>query len=96
VTEGTFLLEASIPEEDFGLEYDATDTITVYENGKTWKCPSGCGLGTKKGVHKIRCYICRDYILVDEDFVSRSDETPADPIDSSEQSDEASGLEQWM
>lgn len=96
MTEGTFLLGIDVPEEDFALEFDVTEHITVYENGKTWKCPSGCGLGTKKGVHKVRCYSCRDCVLVDEDFVSRSGEEPADPIDPDAEPETKSGLEQWM
>lgn len=59
-------------------EIDVTDTIEVYENGKTWECPCGSGNGTPKELRKMKCAVCGKQ-LVDKDYLEREDQEPLPP-----------------
>ena len=90
-------LEEETEEENWPYEVDVTDSIEVYPKGKTWDCPCGAGIGTGFQVHKIKCYKCKDYILVDDEHLDRENQKKNEPIDESQQDgDEGQGLERWM
>ena len=63
-------------EETWPVEVDVTDSIKVYENGKVLTCPCGAGMGTKKRKLKIKCYSCKDFVLIDNDALDRENQTP--------------------
>ncbi len=54
---------------------DVTETVEVYENGKTWDCECGHGIGTDKDVRRVRCHSCGE-ILEDAEASVREDEEP--------------------
>lgn len=56
-----------------GLDHliDATETITCFENGKTWECPEcGSGIGTDLRQQTVQCLSCEAF-LADHDSASR-------------------------
>jgi len=53
--------------------FDATDTIEVYEKGKTWECECGQGFGTEKEVRAVHCPTCGN-TLVDEEAELRKEQ----------------------
>lgn len=60
--------------EDGVHTLDATDSVLVYENGKTMACPS-CDerVGTDKNSRFETCHFC-NATFVDEEWDERSDE----------------------
>jgi hypothetical protein len=55
---------------------DATHTIEVYENGKTWDCTEcDSGAGTVKEAMTLRCYGCYT-LLVDRKYENRDVQEP--------------------
>jgi len=69
---------------------DATDSIEVYEHGKTLSCPE-CGhdIGVQHKAESFKCREC-DKILVDE----KADQRESQWED--EKEGEQAGLDDWM
>jgi predicted RNA-binding Zn-ribbon protein involved in translation (DUF1610 family) len=54
---------------------NATDSIVVYERGKTWDCPEcGHGIGTEKQTPMVKCESCGE-VLVDREWACRNEPT---------------------
>lgn len=62
-----------VVDEDGSFQVDAidvTDTIIVYEHGKTWDCTCGHGIGTEMNQEYVKCASCNN-LLVDKKALER-------------------------
>jgi len=79
---------------------NVTDTVEEYEKGKVMWCPCGAGTGVKYGVATVKCYACKEYILIDRGAAHRLDldngEMMRGEEKHSDKDEEQSGLSDWM
>jgi len=79
---------------------NATESIVVYEKGKTWDCPNcGHGIGTEKRTPMVKCGSC-DEVLVDREWACREEPTSGGSsrqttLFEAEEDDEQSSLAQF-